>query len=75
MTPHPTHIEAVADAAASSMSGANMTESSKFQAWQSIDCAWCDNKAKGNALYVYDGHWFASCGKHGRKFEPFEEPK
>lgn len=47
-------------------------ETAKFQEWQSVDCAWCDRKAAGNALYVYDGQWFASCGKHGRKFEPFE---
>jgi uncharacterized protein YfaT (DUF1175 family) len=46
-------------------------QSAKFKAWQSVDCAWCDNKATGNALHVYDGQWFASCGKHGRKYEPF----
>ena len=50
-----------------------MNESAKFQAWQQLYCAWCDKKATGNALHVYDGQWFASCGspKHGRKFERF----
>lgn len=46
-------------------------ESAKFQAWHSVDCAWCDKKATGNALHAHDGQWFASCGKHGRKYEPF----
>ena len=47
--------------------------SAKFQEWQNLDCAWCDRRATGNALHVYDGDWFASCGKHGRKYEPFKD--
>lgn len=43
----------------------------KFQAWQNLSCAWCDTRAAGNALHIYDGQWFASCGEHGRKFERF----
>lgn len=46
-------------------------ETKKYEAWQQLECAWCFRKATGNALYIYDGQWFASCGKHGRKFEPF----
>lgn len=50
-----------------------MEESAKFKAWQSVDCAWCDNKATGNAIYATLGQWFASCGKHGRQYEPFAD--
>jgi len=48
-------------------------ETAKFQAWQHVDCSWCDKEATGNALYIYDGQWFPSCGTHGRKYEPFKE--
>jgi hypothetical protein len=59
------------------MSAETPEQATGLQAWHRAPCAWCDDRAKGTALFAAPGHpaRFGSCGKHGERFEAFETPE